>query len=538
MMLPLSLRPPASASSPKGGAVTGRRSRALLQVMLPLRLRPPASASSPKGGAVAIAFLQMTTAFSDTPSWVPDAVFYQIFPDRFARSDRVTKSRNLEAWDATPTYHGFMGGDLGGVIEHLDHIVDLGANAILFNPIFQSAANHRYHTHDYFKIDPLLGDEALFDEMLAACHDRGIRVVLDGVFNHCSRGFFQFNDILENGEQSPYIDWFDIKSFPIYPYHPSQGAEPNYESWIGLPALPEFNMRNPDVREYIFKVAEYWTRKGIDGWRLDVAAEITEPGFWQEFRRRVRDLNPEAYIVSEIWQDSSAWVNGRDQFDGTMNYLYTGQALSFAAGDRLDLTTVDDHQPWPTTPPLDAAGYASGVERIRSLYNDQATLGNLNCFASHDTARALTIVGRDAAAVRLTLLLALSFPGAAHIYYGDEIGLEGHKDPLSRNTIPWDDQEGWNHELLASYKELIALRNEQPAMRSLPYRTLVAEGSLYAVERGSGDDRVLVIVNSGTEEATVELGLPLDETPLWGTVSVDGGTVTVPARSGCVLRIL
>ncbi len=477
----------------------------------------------------------MITAFTDTPSWVPDAVFYQIFPDRFARSDRVTKSRNLEEWDATPTHHGFKGGDLGGVIEHLDHIIDLGANAILFNPIFQSASNHRYHAHDYYKIDPLLGDEALFDEMLAACHERGIRVVLDGVLNHCSRGFFQFNDILENGPQSPYIDWFDIKEFPIYPYHPSQAEDPNYESWIGLPALPEFNIRNPDVREYIFGVVEYWTRKGIDGWRLDVAHEITEPGFWQEFRRRVREINPEAYIVSEIWQDSSAWINDREQFDGTMNYLFTGNALSFAAGRHLDETTVLDQVPWPNTPPMDAMAFSAAVDRIRALYTDQATLGNLNCFASHDTARTLTIVGKDEAAVRLTLLLVLSFPGAAHIYYGDEIGLEGHNDPLSRNAIPWDDAADWNHGLLESYRELIALRVAKPAMRSLPYRTLLAEGLVYAVERGEGDDRVVVIVNAGDDEAALDLGLAAE--PLWGSATVSGTSITIPRRSGAVFGI-
>ena len=474
----------------------------------------------------------MTTDFHDTPSWVPDAVFYQIFPDRFARSGRVVDPGNLEPWDAIPTRHGFKGGDLGGVIAHLDHISDLGANAILFNPIFQSASNHRYHAHDYYKIDPLLGDDALFDEMLAACHDRGIRVVLDGVFNHCSRGFFQFNDILENGDQSPYIDWFNIKGFPIYPYHPSQNEAPNYEAWYDLPALPEFRTDNPIVREFLMKVVEYWTRRGIDGWRLDVAAEITTPGFWQEFRSRVRAINPEAYVVSEIWQDSSAWVNDREQFDGTMNYLYTGSVISFVAGHRVELATVFD-QPWPITPPIDANGFERAVTSVLDTYTDQAALGNLTTFSSHDTARILTICGEDEASVRLTALLALTFPGAAHIYYGEELGMKGHREPLSRNPILWDDADTWNVGMLDTFKELIALRREHAALRGVDYRSIWAKDMLYACERGSGNDRLAVVVNAGERESSFDVGYPA--TRVWGDVRIDGGMLAVPGRSGAIV---
>jgi cyclomaltodextrinase len=500
-----------------------------------LQRRSQAVWSGGCGRQGAIAFLLVATAFSDTPAWVADAVFYQIFPDRFARSNRVSKDRNLEAWDATPTHHGFKGGDLGGVMEHLDYLEDLGVNAILFNPIFQSASNHRYHTHDYYKIDPLLGDEALFDEMLAACHDRGIRVVLDGVFNHCSRGFFQFNDIVENRGQSPYIDWFNVRKFPIYPYHPSQRRYPRYEAWYGLPALPEFDTTKPAVREFLFGVVEFWTRKGIDGWRLDVASEIATPGFWQEFRRRVRAINPDAYIVAEIWKDSSAWINDREQFDGTMNYLYTGAVLAFAGGDRVDTTTVFD-QPWPVTPPMDAAQFAAAVDHVRSIYNDQATLGNLNVFASHDTARALTIVGGDEDSVVLTILLCMTFPGAAHVYYGEELGLRGHKEPLSRNAVPWDKPDSWNDRIGRTYKELIALRRSQPSLRSLPYRTLVAQGDVYAVERGEGD-RTVVVANVGSAAASLRLDVAGTMSALWGSAAVDGAEVTVPARSGAVLAM-
>ncbi|HEX7973410.1 MAG TPA: alpha-amylase family glycosyl hydrolase, partial [Anaerolineales bacterium] len=201
-----------------------------------------------------------------TPGWVQDAIFYQIFPDRFAKSRRVGKPNNLEAWEAPPTVFGFKGGDLLGVTEHLDYLQDLGINAIYFTPVFQSASSHRYHTHDYFQIDPILGGDRAFRELLDQAHRGGIRIVLDGVFNHASRGFFQFNHILENGPSSPYLDWFTVRGFPLNAY----SGHPNYEAWVGLPALPKLNTANPQVRQFIFDVARYWLGQGIDGWRLDV----------------------------------------------------------------------------------------------------------------------------------------------------------------------------------------------------------------------------------------------------------------------------
>lgn len=255
-----------------------------------------------------------------TPDWVKDAVFYQIFPDRFAKSDRVPKPNNLEPWESPPTLYGFKGGDLRGVLEHLDYLQDLGVNAIYFNPIFQSTANHRYHTHDYYRVDPILGGNEAFRDLLDEAHRRGIRIILDGVFNHASRGFFQFNHILENGPASPYLDWFIVKGFPLHAY--AARRKPNYEAWWGLRALPKLNTDNPQVREFIMGVAEHWLREGIDGWRLDVPLEIKTPGFWEEFRRRVKAVNPEAYIVAEIWEEAPEWLQG-DHFDAVMNYVFT-----------------------------------------------------------------------------------------------------------------------------------------------------------------------------------------------------------------------
>ncbi|MBV8078200.1 MAG: alpha-glycosidase, partial [Planctomycetaceae bacterium] len=217
-----------------------------------------------------------------TPDWVRDAIFYQIFPDRFARSLTVPKPSLLDEWGAPPTYHGYQGGDLIGVIERLDYLVELGINAIYFTPIFQSASNHRYHTHDYEKVDPMLGGNDALRRLLDEAHARGIRVVLDGVFNHASRGFFQFHDILENGANSAYLDWFTVTSFPLYAYESDRPL--GYKAWWNLPALPKFNTDTPAVREFLWGIGRKWIDFGIDGWRLDVPNEIDDESFWREFR--------------------------------------------------------------------------------------------------------------------------------------------------------------------------------------------------------------------------------------------------------------
>ena len=226
----------------------------------------------------------------NTPEWVHHAVFYQIFPDCFAISPNIEKPHNLEPWDSPPTPYGFKGGDLAGVTERLDYLQDLGINAIYFTPVFQSASNHRYHTHDYFQVDPILGGGPALRKLLDTARQRGIKVVLDGVFNHASRGFFQFNHILECGPSSPYLDWFEVYQFPLNAYW----GKPNYRCRVNLAGLPEFNYNNPQVVDFIYNVARYWIDFGIDGWRLDVPFEFGDDLFWQGFREIVKSANPQA----------------------------------------------------------------------------------------------------------------------------------------------------------------------------------------------------------------------------------------------------
>src|SRR5215471_239180 len=280
-----------------------------------------------------------------TPDWVKEAIFYHIFPDRFATSSRVEKPPHLEPWEAPPTRHGFKGGDLLGVVDHLDYLTDLGVNALYFCPIFQSTANHRYHTHDYYQVDPILGGNAAFTRLLDEAHRRGMRVILDGVFNHASRGFYQFNHLLENGPASPY--------------------------------LPKFNHAHPQVRAFLLGVAEYWIEQGIDGWRLDVPGDIDDDTFWRALRCRVKAKNPEAYLVGEIWHRADRWLGG-DQFDAVMNYQFTRACYSFFVD--LDATThaLTHGHSYGVIAPYDARQFAQRLETLLTWYPRAITSAQLN----------------------------------------------------------------------------------------------------------------------------------------------------------------
>ena len=438
-----------------------------------------------------------------TPNWVKNAVFYQIFPDRFAKAQppkgisTVFQHVEFEPWDDPPTLQGYKGGNLWGVMEKLDYLQDLGITALYLTPIFQSACNHRYHTHDYYQVDPILGGNEALQALLKSAHQRNIKVVLDGVFNHASRGFFYFNDILENGPYSPWVNWFKIKDWPVSAYNGDLPA--NYASWVENRALPQFNHENPDVREYIMRVGEYWLQQGIDGWRLDVPFEIEVPGFWQEFRDRVKAINPEAYIVGEVWGDSRAWLDGT-QFDGVMNYVFTGSTIAFTARDRVDRELVEqpEYKPYPAQ---DAREYSANIEQLLDLYPWEIQQTQLNLLASHDTARLLSIAQRDRASVKLATLLLLTFPGAPCIYYGDEVGLPGSLDPDSRRSFP--PKEQWDEGLLQWHQDLIRLRQAYPALRTGDYKILYAEGLVYVFARTLAASELIIAVNSGTDAASV-----------------------------------
>jgi glycosidase len=420
------------------------------------------------------------------PYWVEDAVFYQIFPDRFANGDLSNDPPNKQSWGAPPDIYSFQGGDLRGVIQKLDYLLDLGINAIYLNPIFQSTSSHRYNTYDYYKIDPKLGDMREFQALLDAAHQNGIRIVLDGVFNHVGRGFFAFNDIVENQEHSAYTDWFHVNHFPVEACGTDEAT--TYVGWWKYKSLPKLNTANPRVRRYVMDVARYWIEKGIDGWRLDVPGEIDDDGFWAEFRRVVKAANPEAYMVGEIWEADPRWV-GETHFDGLMNYPLRESLLGMLTGK------------------LSISAFAGKLDTLlHKLYPRENVYAMYNLIGSHDTERALTMLNGDTQKLKLAWLIQMGLPGVPAIYYGDEVGLEGGKDPECRKAFPWDtlEEKADLHDYL---RGLIYWRKRLPVLRRGTFERVLSEDgrSCLAFLRRLGESRLVVAINASATRRQVRL---------------------------------
>lgn len=430
-----------------------------------------------------------------TPEWVKHAVFYQIFPERFANGDKTNDPANVQPWGTQPTLNNLMGGDLQGIIDHLDELKELGVTALYLNPIFQATTSHKYNTFDYFKIDPHFGTLETFHRLVREVHQRDMKLILDAVFNHCGRGFFAFHDVIENGPHSPYVNWFHIARFPIHPYEARYPA--NYKTWWDFRELPKFNTDTPAVRKYLLDVARYWIEQGVDGWRLDVPNEIADHNFWREFRQVVKGVNPEAYIVGEIWGDGSPWLQG-DQFDAVMNYLFRDLCTDFFA-----------------TYKTKAHDFGAGIDQLITLYRPEVTYAQFNLLGSHDTMRFMTAAqeaGQWALErVKLAVQMKLIFPGAPCIYYGDEIGLQGGGDPDCRHCFPWDQPAAWNMELRDCIKQWTHFRHAHPVLRTGHFTTLLADSAMnvYACARWNADEQFVAIFNNS--QTPWVLDLPLNE---------------------------
>jgi len=461
------------------------------------------------------------------PQWVSDTVFYQIFPDRFANGAPELDPPNVQPWDSAPTLTGFQGGDLPGVIRRFEYLLDLGISGIYLNPVFLSPSNHRYNTVDYYRIDPKLGDPVVFRSLIDLAHRNGVKVILDGVFNHCGRGFFAFNDLLENEQHSPYRDWFHVHKLPLDAYGPGKAV--HYEAWWGFKSLPKFNTANPSVRRYLVDVARHWIEQGADGWRLDVPNEIDDDSFWAELRAAVKTANPEAYLVGEIWDVNPRWV-GPGHFDGLMHYPLRQAILDFVAAGSLAPTQ-----------------FAARVEELFHAYPQEHVFAHYVTLGTHDTERVRTVCGGSPVKVKLAFLALFTSPGAPGIYYGDEIGLEGGKDPDSRRTFPWN-SEAWSTELRSFVQRLIRIRREIPALRRGDVRVLMADDrqGVVALARSLQGQSAVVLLNASSASHRVRI----DVTSLgWndGTAMVnalDDGRpairagrleVTLPPHGGAIL---
>jgi glycosidase len=426
-----------------------------------------------------------------TPYWLPDAIFYQIFPDRFSNGDTNNDPINVEKWGSQPTPWHFQGGDLRGIIQRFDYLLDLGINAIYMNPIFFSPANHRYHISDYYKIDPRLGGASDFHALLDLAHQNKVRIVLDGVFNHCSRGFFAFNDLLENNQFSQYKDWFHIHRFPLDAYSPGEAV--NYDAWWNFKSIPKFNTNNPEVRDYIFKIARYWIEEGIDGWRLDVPNEINDDVFWAEFRHVVKSANRDACLIGEIWTADPRWANDT-HFDGLMHYPIREALLATLTGKG----TVTE--------------FGNAVEGMFKIYTRENIFSMYVTLGTHDTERALTVLGGNLEKLKLAFQFLFAYPGAPAIYYGDEIGLEGGKDPDCRRAFPWNPSE-WKGDLHPWVQNLIATRKNRSSLRRGEFTRIALNENigLYAFARSLGNEKTLVAINFSEKPIQVELPV----TSLW-----------------------
>lgn len=428
------------------------------------------------------------------PEWVHEAVFYQIFVERFCNGNPGNDPENAQQWNSPPSPHSFYGGDLQGVIDRLDYLQELGVNGIYLTPVFQSPSNHKYDIVDYQKIDEAFGDKAVLCELVTKAHKKGIHVMLDGVFNHSSWMFAPFRDVVKNGDKSQYCDWFHIDSFPVFQYteqeisdysNPLNLSHLNYRVFGTSPSMPKLNTSNPQLKKYLLDTVADWTREtGIDGWRLDVSDEVDHV-FWRDFRRVVRAINPQALIIGENWHNAYPWLKG-DQFDGVMNYPVTKSCIQYFAMRETN-----------------ASQFAADLSGYLMWNSEQVNHCMLNLLDSHDTVRFLTWCNGDIKRMRLAVLFLFSYVGIPCTYYGDEIGMEGKGDPDCRRTFDWD-KKSWNTELFQLYQQVIKIRKETDALKYGEIHMYAADDVFYLVRSYRGQ-RTVTVLNNTCDKKTILL---------------------------------
>ena len=426
----------------------------------------------------------------NAPEWVTDTVWYQIFPERFANGDASNDPTGTKSWDSTdhPGREDFYGGDLQGILDHLDHLQDLGVSGIYLNPIFQAPSNHKYDTQDYMTVDPHFGDAKLFNQLVQAAHERGIRVMLDAVFNHIGDKSIQWQDVLKNGQASPYANWFHIREFPAT-YTPTDNfefaADATYDTFDYTPHMPKLNTSNPEVVDYLLNIATYWVKEfDIDAWRLDVANEI-DHHFWRKFHDAMMSLKPDFYILGEIWHTSQSWLVG-DEFTAVMNYSYTGAILQYFLENESADTLVQK------------------MSHQLMLYRDATNRMMFNTLDSHDTPRLMTLAHEDKQLAKSILAFTFMQPGVPSIYYGTEYGMTGENDPDDRKPMVWQ-PELQDHDLYDFMQKLVQVRRQNIAKLSDDKITFdVIWDRQIRLTREDNQTRIVGVFNNGTADLTVE----------------------------------
>ena len=404
------------------------------------------------------------------PAWTRDAVVYNIFPDSFAAGKRLAPN------GAPPC----RGGTVRGVTENLDYIASLGFNCIYLNPIFAARSYHRYDTLDYYRIDPHMGAEDDLRDLVRRAHMLGIRVILDGVFNHVSSDHPFFRDVLEKGRASRYYSCF--YALPETPRLPAAGELPGYTCFSYVADMPKTNTADPFLRQYFCDVGAYWVRKfDVDGWRLDVANELDD-GFLRAFRASVKAAKSDALIVGEVWENAAHYLGG-DMLDSAMNYDFRRYCRRFFAEQTVDAETFD-----------------TNVSTLLLRYNENALFAQLNLLDSHDVSRFLSLCGGKTERMELAVLLQMTFPGMPCVFYGDEKGLCGESEPEYRRPMAWDASSP----LEEAYRRMIALRKTHPALRYGSFHTELACGGVYRYSRVWNGTKITVAMNLGAEPVKAE----------------------------------
>lgn len=414
------------------------------------------------------------------PKWAASQIYYQIFPERFCNGDNALSPKQAVAWASTPTRENYMGGDIPGIIKQLPYLSDLGITCLYLTPIFEGSSNHKYDTVDYYKIDPQFGTEKELHALITEAHALNIRILLDGVFNHCGFYFPYFQDVVEKGQASQYSRWFFVQSYPIKTDPCTYDCVGHYK-W-----MPKLNLANEAVQNYFTEVGLYWIREfGIDGWRLDVADEMPTK-FLEHFAATVKEKYPDALLLGETWGDADRLVSG-NRLDCAMNYLFKDAVTDWIAKDKISVSTFDQR-----------------INRMLSLYPQETNLRMYNPLDSHDTARFLFSCGNDIARLRLGVALQMTLPGCPAIFYGDEIGITGDNDPLCRQAMQWDKSKQDLH-TKEWYKKLIRCRRNSNVLQEGNFHTLYVddENGVYAFSRSVDNDVAIIILNTGTKEIQI-----------------------------------
>jgi cyclomaltodextrinase len=416
-------------------------------------------------------------------TWLQESVVYQIFPDRFCNGDESNDPDNIKPWGTPVKAESIFGGDIKGIIDKLDYLEVLGVNLIYLTPIFKSTSNHKYNTADYYDIDPQFGTLDAAKELIKKCHEKGMKIIFDAVFNHSGSDFFAFEDLLKKQEESKYKDWYFVYNFPV------STAKVNYYTFAnGISKMPKLNTHNKEVREYLLKVGEYWVSEmEIDGWRLDVCDEI-DHDFWRAFSKVVKAANKDAVVVGEIMHEANSFLKG-DQMDSIMNYPFKSALVDFFAKRSIEVDQFDNI-----------------LSSNRTLYMSSITRQLWNLIGSHDTKRFLTECENKIDRMKLAIAFQFCYQGVPYIYYGDEIGLDGGDDPQCRKCMVWD-VENQNTELFDLYKTMISIRKNNKSLIYGGYKKHYCKDNVLVFERSYEGENLLIAINNNDDEYNVNLSL-------------------------------